>query len=301
LWLLTTLCRVAAQSGGGKCHLPAAGPLGSSPSRGPPAVSPPPRSRSTSRLLDRLPPVAPRMPALPTQGMRTLVPPRSAPEPLLWPSLPTRRPTLATLACQSTLQGHRPRQTAPPGPSPPLSPPPTPAHHQPKARAFRRPGRDPATLGLARGPPRHRTDPHAPRPHRGPAPRRDSRKIGGSALRPPGMLCPVPLHGAVAPTAFLFRPLSPGVATRPTAGSTPAAPPPAGRQTAVPPPSRPPVRQLRSCRHILRTLRGEDYPSRAPKTEEGAGGPDAPVPRFLARQGAYRREAAHGGRARTCR
>lgn len=52
---------------------------------------------------------------------------------------------------------------------------------------------------------------------------------------------------------------------------------------------------FQGCRHVLRRHDVEPYRVIAPKDrEEGAGGPDAPVPRFLPRQWARGREAPHG-------
>jgi hypothetical protein len=52
---------------------------------------------------------------------------------------------------------------------------------------------------------------------------------------------------------------------------------------------------LPGCRRVLRSRAVEPYRVIAPKDrEEGAGGPDTPVPRFLSRQWARGSEVPHG-------
>ena len=137
------------------------------------------------------------LPTLSAQGLRTLVPTRTAPDPLLLPRLSTGRTTLATLAGRPTLPRYRSRQAVPTSAEPTLSPAPMPARRPPAA------------------------------PHRGPAPSHDSQKIFGLSLRPPRLLpalCPLP---PLSRPAVLLSRLPSGVTSRPpAAGETPAATPP---------------------------------------------------------------------------
>ena len=138
--------------------------------------------------------------------------------------LPKSRTTLATLACQSTLQSHHQRQATPPRSGPTLSQPwhsnrclsPNQLPPTPRSRASHSRDRCGAT-------PRFRTADCRHHRQRGPAPSRNSERIPGPALRPTGLLRPFP-PAAVSPATFLFRLVSSGVTTSSPAGSpTPAA------------------------------------------------------------------------------
>jgi hypothetical protein len=208
--------------------------------------------------------------------------------------MPGRRPTLASLACQSTVQGHRPRQRTPPGPSPTLSRPPATALDLPRAGASATSSRARTTSDHGRATTRDRPADHDLISRQGPAPRRNSEKNLGPALRSPRLLRRVPPSAWFLAEALLFLLLSQGVTTRPTAGS-PAPPPSAARWPAIMPQS---SWTAGYCSiHVVTCL---DFPflttivSLPPKTEEGAGGPGAPVPRFLSRQGGPCDEATHG-------
>ena len=208
--------------------------------------------------------------------------------------MPARRPALAALACQSTLQGHHPGQTTPPGPSPTLSPSPATALDWPRAGASTPSSRAGATSDRGRATTHHRSDHHDLTRRQGPAPKRNSGKFLGPALRSPRLLRRVSPRAWFVEEALLFLLLSQGVTTRPTAGS-PAPPPSAARWPAITPQS---SWTAGYCSiHVVTCLA---FPflttivSLPPKTEEGAGGPGAPVPRFLSRQGGPSDEATHG-------
>jgi hypothetical protein len=208
--------------------------------------------------------------------------------------MPARRPTLAALACQSTVQGHHPRQRTPPGPSPTLSQPPATALDELRAGASTPSSRARATGGRGGATTQQRPDHHDLTRRRGPAPRRNSRKYLGPTLQSPRLLRRVPPRARFLAEALLFLLLSQGVTTRPTAGS-PAPPPSAARWPAITPQSSWTVGHCSI--HVVTCL---DFPflttivSLPPKTEEGAGGPGAPVPRFLSRQGGPCDEATYG-------
>ena len=146
----------------------------------------------------------------------------------------------------------------------------------------------------AEPPPIDRPDRPRPRPPARASARRNSGKFLGPALRSPRLLRRIPPRACVPRRALLFLLLSPGVTTRPTAGS-PAPPPSAARWPAITPQS------SRTAGHYsIHVVTYLDFPSLTtivslpPKTEEGAGGPGAPVPRFLSRQGGPCDEATHG-------
>jgi hypothetical protein len=142
-----------------------------------------------------------------------------APGTLLWPGLPTRRPTLAALACQSTLQGNHPRQTTPSGTGPTLSQPPTTTLDLPRSGASVPPSRGRATPSRARASAHDGPSHHAAISPRGPAPSKNSGRPLRPALRPARLLCRVLPHAALSSAAFLFLPLPSGVATRTTTRS----------------------------------------------------------------------------------
>jgi hypothetical protein len=208
---------------------------GACPSRGPYPVSPPPGPGSTVPCTA----LAPRLPPLPAQGMRAMVPAAPAPGPLLSPRLSGRRTPLAPLAGRSTLPRHRPWPTTPPRPGPTLSRPGSPAILPPSAGSSRAPGRVDAGRRRGTAAPRQRSGTGRRRPRRGPAPRRNPRRERRLSLPPARLLRPVPPHAKVPRPAILLGSLPSGVTARPPARGPDPPPQTPGHPAATTPPSRP--------------------------------------------------------------
>ena len=126
-------------------------------------------------------------------------------------------------------------KATPPRPGPTLSQPSATAIHSRRAGTPNPSRRAGLPGGRGRATPRHRSADHIPAAGEGQRPD-EFRKNPGPALRPARLLRRLPLPRRVPHQTLLFLLLSPGVTTRPTAGSpTPA--PPAARWPAVTPPS----------------------------------------------------------------
>lgn len=206
---------------------------------------------------------------------------------------------MAALACRSALQSHHAREATSERPSPALSLPPGTALEWPRATAATSPSRARAIRGHGSATTHDRPAHHAFPSRRGPAPRPNSGKILRHALRSARLLRSLPPHSAFPFTALLFLLLSPGVTTRPAARS------PTPEATSVRGPAATPLSSRATDDGSVHVVTYGESPTLRtilclpPETEEGAGGPGAPVPPFpLSARGAFSQEAAHGRLAR---